>query len=100
MSRSVTSKGMDRFVETVHDRRFSPYLFASFLANEDREIQSAFFDVMVSYLHILATQSALGIDYFGTQELANQAYGMYQGYLNGGGTGTIPNSIDLNIFDS
>jgi hypothetical protein len=99
MTRHITNKGVDKFAEFIHDYRFSPHLFASSIANENRYVNQQFFEVIVCYLQTLSMQYARGIDYLGIQDLSSMAYKMYSTYLESGGTGEIPVSLDLNIFD-
>lgn len=89
MSRSDTSKAVDKLVDSLNDRRFAPFLFASLLADEGKEVNEMFYQVIISYLNIMATQHSLGIDYFGTQDLARKCHHL----VNVG-------NIDLSPFDS
>jgi hypothetical protein len=99
MSRQVTNKGVDKFVDTLHDHRFAPYLFASHLANETGYIQRQFFEMLTSYLHVLARNHQQGVDYTNTTDLAAHAYRMYNAYLESGGWGEPLPSPDLSRFD-
>lgn len=82
MSRGVTNKGVDKFVELTNDKRFHPYLFASAIAHESHDTQQAFFDAAMFYLEILALDYESGADRFGVADLASRAY-----RLVGGGGG-------------
>lgn len=100
MTRNITSKSVDKFVEDIHDNRFSSHLFASLVANENRVVNERFMQIILNYLQMLADQHARGVDYFGLQDLQSMAYKMYVSYLEAGGTGESLNLLDLNRFDT
>lgn len=97
-SRTVTNKGVDKFVETLNDRRFSPHLFASYIANETENVQRHFFRMVLDYLSIMARNHQEGINYVGVTDIASSAYKMYSAYLAAGGIGE-PIHPDLSRFD-
>lgn len=98
-SRGVTSRGVDKFVELVNDRRFRPFLFASGISSESPEVQRQFYDVVMSYLQILASNHSMGIDHFRIADLQAQAHTMYSAFMRAGGVGDLP-SLDLSMFDT
>ena len=99
MSRGITNKGVDKFVEMTFDNRFNPLLFASSIATESNAVNRQFFDVILSYLQIMANAHIRGIDYVGLQDLASLSNTMYLSYLGKGGQGEM-NYPDLNTFDT
>jgi hypothetical protein len=99
MSRSLTGKAVDKFVEATNDRTFSPHLYSASIMAEDSHTQRVFFDTILHYLGIMARQYANKIDYFGTQDIASMCYHLYNAYLEKGGSGE-PLSPDLNRFDN
>ena len=99
MSRDLTHKGVDKFVELSNDKRFRPFLFASGISVEHPDVQRMYFESIISYLQIMATNHAMGQDWFGLTDLASMSYEMYQTYLKSGGSGDLPYP-DLNRFDT
>ncbi|NBW20915.1 MAG: hypothetical protein EBR82_74430 [Caulobacteraceae bacterium] len=49
--RKITIDSVDKFVNTLHDSRFSPRLFGSFMVDEDDEINLLFLDIIESYIY-------------------------------------------------
>ena len=50
MSRKITTNAVDKFVDALNDKRFSPRLFGSFLLDESDETNQLFLQVIDSYL--------------------------------------------------
>jgi hypothetical protein len=50
MSRKITISAVDKFVNALNDKRFSPRLFGSFLLDEDDETNQLFLAIIESYL--------------------------------------------------
>ena len=50
MSRKITTNAVDKFVDALNDKRFSPRLFGSFLLDESNETNQLFLQVIDSYL--------------------------------------------------
>jgi len=50
MSRKVTTNAVDKFVEALNDKRFSPRLFGSFIIDEGNEVNQIFLQIIDSYL--------------------------------------------------
>ena len=99
MSRSVTNKAVDKFIECLNDRRFIPYHFSASIAGESVEVNDVFFEIAISYLNILASQDQLGIRQVGSGHLASKASKMLMTYLEAGGVGEYPHSLNLDRFD-
>jgi hypothetical protein len=100
MSRSVTNKSVERFLEATHDKRFNPLLFASAIAAEEAAVQRLFFQICLSYLQIQAQQYANNVDYVGIPDIASNAYRMYNTYLESGGFVEALSLLNLNRFDT
>lgn len=49
--RKITIDIVDKFVNSLHDNRFSPRLFGSFLCDESDEINQLFLEIIESYLY-------------------------------------------------
>lgn len=98
MSRSITGKAVDRFVDVTNDRHYNAHLFASHILAEDRHTQTRFFDTIVCYLQLLARHHQFSNDYASIQDIAKLANVMYSAYLESGGVGE-PILPDLNRFD-
>jgi hypothetical protein len=99
MSRSVTNKAVDRFVECLNDRRFMPYLFASQIASDGVEVNDVFFEIAICYFNILASQDQLGIRNTNSVHLTSKASQMLNAYLEAGGAGEYPHTLNLDRFD-
>lgn len=97
-SRTVTTKGMDKFVETLNDNRFNAHLFASYIANETEIVQRQFFRIALDYLSIMARLHTLGLDYSNTRDISSASHKMYQAYEQAGGTVDLINP-PLDMFD-
>jgi hypothetical protein len=50
MSRKITISAVDRFVNSLNDKRFSARLFGSFIVDEDNETNQLFLEIIESYL--------------------------------------------------
>ena len=50
MSRKITISAVDKFVNSLNDKRFSPRLFGSFILDEDDETNQLFLEIIESYL--------------------------------------------------
>ena len=50
MSRKITTNAVDKFVDALNDKRFSPRLFGSFLLDESNETNQLFLQIIDSYL--------------------------------------------------
>lgn len=99
MSRGITNKGVDKFVEMSFDNRFNSLLFASSILTESDDVNRKFFDVILDYLQLMSNKYERGVGYAGLQDVASSSYVMYQEYLRKEGTGSN-DYPDLNTFDT
>jgi hypothetical protein len=82
-------KSVDKLLEAINDRRFSPYLFGVSISEESEVVNDVFFKIILSYLEVMAKRHDFGITAYGNTYIQAQASAML------GGIG-----IDLNPFDT
>jgi len=99
MSRGITNKSVDKFVECLNDRRFSSQLFAIAIEVESDDVKDVFFEIIISYLNLLTIGNQFGIRDSNTVHLASKASKMLNAYLEAGGAGEYPTSLNLDRFD-
>jgi hypothetical protein len=60
MSKTITSKSVDRLVETINDLRFHPKLFAMFIIDESPYVNAVFYEIIQAYLKEMARDYECG----------------------------------------
>jgi hypothetical protein len=61
MSRTVTSRSVDRLLDVMNDTRFRPHLFAISMIDESPYVNSIFFEIIQSYIREMARDYQSGV---------------------------------------